>query len=154
MGLLSPFLKKKKSFFSPEEEESIVRAIGQAEKKTSGEIRIYIENHCKFLDPIDRAKELFLELEMFKTKDRNGVLLYFAMQDRQVAIRGDEGIHQKMGQEFWNAEIKTILHEFKEKHFVEGICHMIQDVGNALQTNFPYEKDDRNELSDEILFGK
>lgn len=144
----------KKSFFSPEEEKSIVDAIAQAEKKTSGEIRIFIETHCKFLDPIDRAKELFLELEMFKTKDRNGVLLYFAMKDRQVAIWGDEGIHHKLGQEFWNAEIHTIIQEFKEKHFVEGICHMISDVGRALQTNFPFEKDDRNELSDEILFGK
>lgn len=154
MGLFPPFLKKKKSFFSPEEEESIVNAIRLAEKKTSGEIRLFIETHCKFLDPIDRAKELFLELEMFKTKDRNGVLLYFAMKDKQVAIWGDEGIHQKLGQAFWNAEINTILTEFKEKHFVEGICHMIQDVGNALQTNFPFEKGDNNELSDEILFGK
>ena len=154
LNLLNIFSAKQKAFFSKEEEERMVEAIRSAEKQTSGEIRLYVESHCKMVDPLDRAKELFIQLEMAKTQDRNGVLLYFAMKDRQLAILGDEGIHARLGQEFWNNEIRTIIAEFKQHHFVDGICHMIEDVGNALKLNFPYTSDDKNELSDGIVFGK
>ena len=146
--------RKTKSLFSKEEEERMVEAIRSAEKQTSGEVRLYVESHCKMVDPLDRAKELFVQLEMMKTKDRNAVLLYFAMKDRQMAILGDEGIHQRLGQEFWNNEIKTIVADFKQHQIVDGICHMIGDVGAALKSNFPYTSDDKNELSDGIVFGK
>lgn len=148
------FLNKKKRFFSVEEEERMVEAIRSAETMTSGEIRVFVESRCRFINPMDRAMELFAELEMHKTKDRNAVLLYFAMKDRQLAILADEGIYQKMGQTFWDNEVKTIISEFREKHFTEGICHMIQDVGQALTFNFPYQRDDQNELADGIVFGK
>jgi len=137
-----------------EEEERMVEAIRSAETMTSGEIRVFVESRCRFINPMDRAMELFAELEMHKTKDRNAVLLYFAMKDRQLAILADEGIYQKMGQTFWDNEVKTIISEFKEKHFTEGICQMIQDVGQALTSNFPYQRDDQNELADGIVFGK
>ncbi|MFM8587631.1 MAG: TPM domain-containing protein [Bacteroidota bacterium] len=154
MNLLSFFTGRKKSFFSKEDEERMVQAIRFAEKQTSGEVRLYIESHCSYISPIDRAKELFATLNMHETKDRNGVLLYFAMKDRQMAIWGDEGIHQKMGQAFWEKEVASILSEFKSNHFVEGICHMIHDVGDALKMHFPYTSDDKNELDDNIVFGK
>ena len=154
MNLFSFFTGKKKSFFSKEEEERMVQAIRFAEHQTSGEVRLYIESHCSFINPIDRAKELFVSLKMSETKDRNGVLLYFAMKDRQMAIWGDEGIHQKMGQAFWEKEVAVILSEFKNRNFVDGICHMIQDVGAALKNHFPYASDDKNELDDNIVFGK
>jgi len=154
VNLLNLFASKQKAFFSKEEEERMVEAIRSAEKQTSGEVRLYVESHCKMVDPLDRAKELFVQLEMMKTKDRNAVLLYFAMKDRQLAILGDEGIHQRLGQDFWNNEIKTIVAEFKQHQFVDGICHMIADVGEALKSNFPYSSYDKNELSDGIVFGK
>jgi uncharacterized membrane protein len=154
VNILSLFTGRKKSFFSKEDEERMVQAIRSAEKQTSGEVRLYIESHCSFINPIDRAKELFTELKMSETKDRNAVLLYFAMKDRQMAIWGDEGIHQKMGQAFWEKEVATILSEFKSNHFLEGICHMIHDVGEALKIHFPYASDDKNELDDNIVFGK
>ena len=154
MNILSLFTGKKKSFFSKEDEERMVQAIRFAEKQTSGEVRIFVESHCSYIQPIDRAKELFAELKMTATKDRNGVLLYFAMKDRQMAIWGDEGIHQKMGQGFWEKEVAKILADFKREHFVEGICNMIQAVGEALKKNFPYASDDKNELDDTIVFGK
>ncbi|NBO49657.1 MAG: TPM domain-containing protein [Chitinophagia bacterium] len=132
----------------------MVQAIRFAEKQTSGEVRLFVESHCSYIQPIDRAKELFAELKMTATKDRNGVLLYFAMKDRQMAIWGDEGIHQKMGQGFWEKEVAKILADFKKEHFVEGICNMIQAVGEALKKNFPYASDDKNELDDTIVFGK
>lgn len=154
MNILSLFRGKKKSFFSKEDEERMVQAIRFAEKQTSGEVRLFVESHCSYIQPIDRAKELFAELKMTATKDRNGVLLYFAMKDRQMAIWGDEGIHQKMGQGFWEKEVAKILADFKREHFVEGICNMIQAVGEALKKNFPYASDDKNELDDTIVFGK
>ena len=154
MNILELFKPKQKKFFADAEEERMVQAIRSAEKQTSGEVRLYIESHCSFINPIDRAKELFTELKMYETKDRNAVLLYFAMKDRQMAIWGDEGIHQKMGQAFWEKEVATILSEFKSNHFLEGICHMIHDVGEALKTHFPYASDDKNELDDNIVFGK
>jgi uncharacterized membrane protein len=154
VGIFDFLSNKKQSFFTKEEEERMVEAIRSAEKQTSGEVRLYVESHCKMVDPLDRAKELFIQLEMTKTKDRNAVLLYFAIKDRQLAILGDEGIHQKLGQEFWNNEIKTIVADFKQHQIVNGICHMIADVGEALKINFPYSSDDKNELSDGIVFGK
>ena len=154
MNILSLFRGKKKSFFSKEDEERMVQAIRFAEKQTSGEVRLFVESHCSYIQPIDRAKELFAELKMTATKDRNGVLLYFAMKDRQMAIWGDEGIHQKMGQGFWEKEVAKILADFKREHFVDGICNMIQAVGEALKKNFPYASDDKNELDDTIVFGK
>lgn len=132
----------------------MVEAIRSAEKQTSGEIRIYMEQHCAFINPIDRAKEIFGELEMHKTKDRNAVLLYIATKDKQLALLGDAGIYEKMGQIFWDNEVKLMLTEFKQHHFIDGVCHIIGDIGEALKTNFPYASDDKNELDDGIVYGK
>ncbi len=154
MGLFDFLSNKKQTFFSKEEEERMVEAIRSAEKQTSGEIRLFMEQRCAFLNPLDRAKEVFAELEMFKTKDRNAVLLYIATKDQQLAVLGDEGIYQKMGQAFWDSEVKLILSEFKQHHFIDGVCKIIGDVGVALKENFPYESDDKNELDDGIVYGK
>ena len=154
MNILQFFKSKPKKFFTDAEEERMVQAIRSAEKQTSGEIRLFIESHCRFMNPMDRAMELFAELEMQKTQDRNGVLLYFAMKDRQMAVLGDEGIHQKLGQAFWNDKVNQMLTRFKQNEFVPGICNLIEEVGTALKTHFPYQRDDKNELSDEIVFGK
>ena len=154
MGLFDFLSNKKQTFFSKEEEERMVEAIRSAEKQTSGEIRLYMEQRCTFLNPLDRAKEVFAELDMFKTKDRNAVLLYIATKDHQLALLGDEGIYQKMGQAFWDSEVKLMLSEFKQHHFIDGVCKIIGDVGDALKENFPYESDDKNELDDGIVYGK
>jgi uncharacterized membrane protein len=149
------FPSRIKHFFSQEENERIVAAIRQAEQATSGEIRIYIESHCRFVDPLDRAAELFFGLKMEKTEQRNGVLLYIALKDRQLAIFGDEGIHQKVGTAFWDREIGNMLNAFNAAHFADGIVNIVTEVGNALREHFPYDAaTDRNELPDEIVFGK
>ncbi len=149
------FFKKADRFFSDEERKQIVQSIQLAEQQTSGEIRLFVESRCRFVDAIDRASELFFNLKMYETQDRNAVLIYLAMKDKQLAIFADEGIHQKLGNDFWNKEIALILSSFKNKNFVEGLNGMIQDVGDALVKEFPYNrKNDLNELSDEIIFGK
>jgi len=152
--LFNLFSTKKQSFFSTEDEERMVEAIRSAEQKTSGEIRLFVESHCKFLDPVDRAMEVFGELHMHQTKDRNGVLVYIAIKDHQLAIYGDKGIHERLGQDFWNAELEKILGEFGQQHYTEGIIKVIHDIGDALKFHFPFERDDSNELRDDIVFGK
>ncbi|MEO0064973.1 MAG: hypothetical protein RI983_299 [Bacteroidota bacterium] len=149
------FGKKQKEYFTKAEKDAIVAAIQKAEQRTSGEIRIYVESNCELVNPVHRAKEIFYQLKMDQTASRNGVLLYLAMGDHQLAVFGDEGIHQKVGHAFWLKEVEMMISEFKEKHFIEGICHIIEDIGEALLTHFPYDgTTDKNELPDEIVFGK
>jgi len=97
--------------------------------------------------------EVFASLNMGKTEHRNGVIIYIAYKDHQLAIYGDQGIHEKLGEEFWNAEVAKILQAFNSEHFSEGIIHIINDVGNALYIHFPYDRSDKNELPDDIVFG-
>ncbi len=149
------FKRKPVDFFSEGEKKSIVHAIEQAERRTSGEVRIFIESHCSKNDPVERAKEIFAELKMNETAARNGVLVYLAMKDRKLAVYGDEGIDQKVGDEFWNASVKNMLEHFNKNNFTAGITEIIREIGEALSTHFPFnEKDDTNELSDEIVFGR
>lgn len=147
--------QKQKEFFTVEEKEKIVENIREAEQRTSGEVRIFIESRCRFVDPLDRAKELFFQLSMHKTEQRNGTLLYVAIKDHQVAVFGDEGIHQKVGQKYWEDEVNKMLLCFKSAHLAEGISECIKDIGDALYLHFPYDRTtDKNELPDEIIFGK
>ena len=149
------FNKKPTEYFSAAEKAAIVEAIRLAELRTSGEVRIYIEGKCRLVNPVHRAKELFYQLRMDNTTERNGVLLYVAMKDRQLAVFGDEGIHSRVGYEFWQKEVKLMLAEFQGKHYADGIVKIIHDIGEALVTHFPYDaKGDKNELPDEIVFGK
>ena len=145
---------KGRDFFVPEDEEFIVQAIRSAEKRTSGEIRVFVESRCRFVDPVDRAAEVFFGLKMENTEDRNGVLIYIAMKDRQLAIYGDEGIHRAVGTRFWAEEVAKLLAEFNAQHFVDGIVQIIHDIGTVLTEKFPYEREDRNELPDNIVFGQ
>ena len=100
MGILS-FLHKPKEFFSAEDKEQIVQAIRNAERETSGEVRIYVESRNPMVNVMDRAAEIFFKLKMQNTDDRNAVLLYIAMKDRELALFGDEGIYRKTGVGFW-----------------------------------------------------
>lgn len=150
------FLKpKQQKFFSAEEEQKIVDAIRDAEKQTSGEVRLYIETKCRFVDPLDRAAEVFLQLKMNETINHNAVLVYVATEHKQLAVFGDEGIYKKTGQEFWDNSVQLMLKEFKTENYAEGLVEVIHKIGNALQTHFPYDAaTDKNELPDDIVFGK
>jgi Predicted membrane protein len=148
-------LFKKKKLFSEEENKKIVEAIRNAEMQTSGEVRVFVENRCRFMDPLDRAREIFAKLNMQQTKDRNAVLVYVALKDRQLAIYGDSGIHEKTGQHFWTAAVNMIIQHFNRENYAEGISSSIAQIGEALRQHFPFDKDiDKNELPDEIIFGR
>jgi len=143
------------AFLPAEDEERIVAAIRESEKRTSGEIRVYAESRCRYVNAIDRAAELFFGLQMERTQHRNGVLVYVAILDRQFALFADEGIYQEMGKEYWDREASLMLEAFKKQEFADGIIAVVKDIGEALATHFPYDgRTDKNELPDNIIFGK
>ena len=142
-----------KDAFTEEEQQRVREAIQEAELNTSGEIKVHIENHCKE-DAFDRAAYVFEQLQMHKTEQRNGVLFYLAIKDRQFAILGDAGINQKVPKGFWDDISQMMLKQFKEGKFTEGLVKGVKEAGLQLQAHFPYQKGDINELSDDISFGK
>jgi len=147
--------QKKKEFFTEEENRQLVQAIQKAEHQTSGEVRVFVESKCRYVDAIDRAQEIFLSLKMNETESRNATLVYVAVKHKQVAVYGDEGIHQKVGEKYWREVVEKMLLHFKNQKLVEGICQGIDDLGQALKFYFPYNSDtDKNELPDEIVFGR
>ncbi len=141
------------NFFSVEEKEQIKAAVREAEKDTSGEIRVHIDNHCKE-DVLDRAAWWFSRLEMHKTEKRNGVLFYLAVKDRKFAIIGDAGINSVTPDNFWDTIKEKMLDFFGENEFARGLSEGILMAGKELKSQFPYQEDDVNELSDEISFGE
>ena len=132
----------------------MVEAIRAAEKNTSGEIRVFVESRNQYVDAIDRAQELFVQLKMNQTQHRNGVLVYVALTDRQVAVYGDSGIHQRVGKEYWDQALERMLRFFNGNDISQGIIHCVMEIGSTLSKEFPYQAEtDRNELPDEIVFG-
>lgn len=147
--------QKQKQFFNEEDTRLIVKAIRQAEKRTSGEVRVYVESRCSWVDAIDRAAEIFFTLKMEKTEQRNAVLIYVAVKDHQLAVFGDEGIYQKVGSDYWNKVVTEMLLSFNKNNYAKGIAECAIQIGDALITHFPFERDtDKNELPDEIVFGR
>ncbi|AXY75867.1 TPM domain-containing protein [Paraflavitalea soli] len=150
---LFPFTRKSE-FFSEEEKKQVVKAIQEAELTTSGEVRVFIESRCRFVDPLDRAAELFWNLKMDYTQDRNAVLVYVAVRDHQFAVFADQAIHEKVGNEFWNKEVQAMKRHFAQNHYADAVTQVVKDVGIALQFHFPFNREtDKNELPDEIIFG-
>lgn len=154
MALLNFLKRKPKEFFVESEKQRIVEAVRMAEQKTSGEVRVFVESHCRYVDAIDQAAIIFFRLQMDKTELRNGVLVYVATKDKQVAVFGDEGIYQKVTQKFWDNEVKKMLAHFKNDNVPQGIIDVVGDIGQALHLHFPYDATtDKNELPDDIVFG-
>lgn len=139
-------------FFTPHEEQEVVNAIAAAEKNTSGEIRVHIENHSE-KPPLERAQEVFAFLDMHKTQARNGVLFYVAVQDRSFAIIGDEGIDKAVEGDFWDYTKDVVIGHFKEGRFARGLTEGILRAGDRLKQYFPYSENDRDELPNEISKG-
>ncbi|MDB4925835.1 TPM domain-containing protein [Mucilaginibacter sp.] len=136
--------------FNDEEQQRIREAIADAEKCTSGELRVCIEKTCSE-DVLDRSAKYFYQLDMHKTKLRNGVLIYVAVVDRKFAIIGDAGINQVVSENFWDSTKEDMLQHFKNGNIVEGIVTGIKIAGGQLGKYFPYDRD-KNELSDDVAF--
>lgn len=141
-----------KELFSEEQQKVLVEAIAAAEANTSGEIMLHIERACKG-DPVARAWKIFARLKMHKTKLRNGVLIYLATESHQFAVIGDEGIHKRVGNSFWELNRDEALRAFKEGRFTEGLISVLNHIGEQLHRYFPTEGDNPNELKNDISFG-
>lgn len=138
--------------FQNREREAVRQAVHEAELLTSGEIRVFIEDECKD-DVLDRASFVFAELEMQNTEQRNGVLIYLAVQDHKFAIIGDAGIHAKVGGQFWNQVKDRMLEHFKGGQLLDGILYGVREAGIRLQEYFPRQHDDSNELPNDLIMG-
>jgi len=148
-------LFQRKEFFTDEEKQNIVDAVRNAEQRTSGEVRVFVESRCRYVNAIDRAVEIFENLQMQKTELRNATLVYVAVKDKQLAVFGDEGIHQKVGNEYWANEVVKMIHAFNRDNIAEGIRQCVLNIGEALALHFPYDRNtDKNELPDDIVFGR
>jgi uncharacterized membrane protein len=143
----------KKNFFNEQQRKAIVAAIAEAEAMTSGEIRLHVEAKCKNENVLARAAEIFFQLKMNETKDANGVLIYLAHEDKKFAIIGDKGIDAVVPANFWDGTKEVMSLHFHKGEFYEGLVFAIQETGSHLKQYFPLEKDDKNELSNEISEG-
>lgn len=141
-----------RQFLTEKEEQQIVEAINEAEQKTSGEIRVHIEHHCK-RDPLERAARIFHELGMDQTRLENGVLIYIASEDHKTAVYAGKGIHEQVEEGFWMDVLNILIKHFKQDAYEEGIEKAVFKVGEKLQELYPYhQKGDLDELSNEISF--
>ena len=124
-------------------------AVRRAEARTSGEIRVHLDDTI-VEDVLDHAAFIFEELGMQRTRDRNGVLIYVCVAQRRAAVIGDVGIHAKLPHGFWNHTLGVVLEQFKAERYCEGLCLGVERLGEQLQAHFPRMSDDRNELNDEV----
>jgi uncharacterized membrane protein len=139
------------AIFNEEEQQRIRAAIENAEKRTSGQLKVCIEKKCSE-NVLDRAAKYFHQLNMHKTKLRNGVLIYLATVDRKFAIIGDAGINKVVPGNFWDDTKEDMLKHFKYGNLVEGIVTGVEISGEHLQKYFPHSPDGTNELPDDIAF--
>ena len=142
---------KASEFFTKEQQAQIRDAVKEAEESTSGEVRVHLETSLSE-DVLDRAAWIFKRIGMHKTAERNGVLFYLAVTNRKFAVIGDGGINARVPEDFWN-NVKGLLEEnFNKLNYTEGLVKGILMAGSQLKGFFPHQKDDINELPDEISF--
>lgn len=140
-----------RNFFNLQQQQLLVDAIAEAEMNTSGEIRLHLDNFC-FGNELNKAQKVFGKLSMHQTKERNGILIYVATISRKVAVIGDEGIHQKLGAEFWQSIVSKLITQFKADKKAEGLAECIIECGKQLGAYFPRQHDDKDELSNSISY--
>jgi uncharacterized membrane protein len=132
------------------EQARVVAAIQATERRTSGEIRVHVEEHCPGGDAYRRAVELFEQLGLTRTRQRNGVLVYVAVADHRMAVLGDKGIHEDVGPDYWREVLEAMRAAFKQGALGDGLVAAVSSVGDRLAAKFPPNGDDENELPDEI----
>lgn len=146
-------MKIAKTFFTDEQQNNIKAAIERAEAKTSGEIVVHLDDKCDE-DVMDRAAYIFDFLNLQKTKYRNGVLFYISIEDHKFAILGDAGINAKVEEGFWDTTRDIVISNFREEKYEQGLIKAIDEAGRRLKEHFPFTEDTRDELSNDLSFGK
>jgi uncharacterized membrane protein len=145
-----------RALFSEADLGAIGAAVAAAEHETSGEIRVHLERRLPRAggapagDALARATEVFTRLGMHATADRNGVLIYLAVEDRKLAIAGDTAVHERVGDEYWRRIRDAMVERLRRGAARDAVLHAVSEVGEVLRRFFPRRPDDRNELSDEV----
>ena len=140
-----------REFLTKLEHDRIVQEIGEAESKTSGEIRVLIERGKLKSDPLEAARRKFHRLGMHKTRERNAVLIFVAPRVHKFAVVGDEAIHENCGEEFWQRVVERMRTHFQNEKFSDALVEAIKEVGSVLATHFPQTARDTNELPDDVI---
>lgn len=140
---------KARQFINKLHQAEIMAAIREAEKKTSGEIRVFISRH-EVDDPLATAQEHFIQMGMEKTREHNAVLIFVAPRSHKFAVVGDAAIHSRCGEEFWHVLTAEMSGYFRDSHFTRGLVHAVTKAGALLAEHFPRRPDDQNELPDDV----
>ena len=138
-------------FIPNEGQRRIADAITAAERHTTGEICVHVTPRCRG-NVMKRAVKTFNRLHLYTTKRRNAVLIFIAYEDRKLAILGDTAIHEAVPEGFWDGEVEELTNYLKADRPVDGLCAIIARMGERLSEYFPGERDDENELSNEVTF--
>jgi len=141
-----------RKFISVSDLDMVAQAVAEAERHTSAEIRVHLDPRCPG-DAVARAVEVFVRLGMHRTAERNGVLIYVAIEDRKLAVIGDAGIHARVGETYWQVLVADVSAHFREERPRDGFLHAVREVGQALGRHFPRRPDDPNELIDVASIG-
>ena len=141
--------------FSAEDFTAIAEAVRRAEAATSAEIRVHLERRVHRLpgqrpDALRRARKVFAHLGMHLTAERHGGLIYLAVEDKKLAIVGDEGIHRQVGDAYWETVRDLMVAKLREGRALEALLVGVAEVGRVLARHFPRRPDDHNELSDQV----
>jgi uncharacterized membrane protein len=144
-------------WLSPADLEALARAIGEAERHTSAEIRVHLERRIPRLPVGDaaraRARDVFRRLGLDRTRERNAVLIYLALEDRRLAVVGDEGVHARVGDGYWAKVRDVMVEHLRQGGLREALTAAIETLGATLREHFPRRPDDQNELPDQVTLG-
>ena len=140
-----------KEFLSKVEHDRIVAAIREAEFKTSGEIRVFVQRGKLNVDPLVAAQKKFHQLRMHKTRERNAALIFVAPRAHKFAVVGDKAIHEKCGDEFWQRIVDGMRAHFQNERFSDALVEAIKEIGNLLAVHFPKTLENANELPDDVI---
>jgi uncharacterized membrane protein len=138
-----------RGFLAEADLDAVTRAIGAAELRTSAEIRVHLDHRCPG-EPMARAVAVFEHLGMHRTAARHGVLIYVSVGDHKLAVLGDQGVHERVGQVYWERLVDAVLAHFREERPRDGLLHAVAEVGAVLARHFPRRPGDVNELSDQV----
>ncbi len=145
-----------RALFTDADFDALVAAIRRAEAATSGEVRVHLDRRLPRAargDALARAREVFARLGMHRTRDRNGVLIYLAVDDRRLAVVGDEAMHARVGDAYWDGLRDALVGRLRAGRAGEALVAAVEDVGAVLRRHFPHRPDDKNELGDDVSTG-
>ena len=138
-----------RALLSDEDLDAVARAVAEAEGHTSAEVRVHLDHSCPG-DALPRAIKVFERLGMHKTGARHGVLVYISVTDRKLAVVGDKGIHERVGEAYWQGLVDAVLLRMRQQQSRDGLVHALTEVGRTLGRHFPRRPDDNDELPDDV----